>query len=254
VLGRCSAKAEQQLPDGAPHTLLMKISETITANPISGLNPVTINVQTTTDLKLGGTSKWIIEGKVGSQDVSLVERQFDENYVSSWHTFREAGLPVVPTLRKSSKGTLLVTNVRAHGNEVYGKALKHELIAGFYQRPRQAKAIDDVFLRLTDPNCFSALSEKVFSYVKIANKNKIKLPWDDPFELVVRPDGSWDFITLDLHYAVKYDSLAGNPLDWAEAVQYNTSNTNALLNNLRIIRDHIRDDRERFRFPWQTRA
>ena len=71
--------------------------------------------------RAGGTEpKNYVRGRVGNYDISLIERIHETNsYERNWKAFKEAGLPVLPTLRKTLEGRLFVTNVKADGSEVY---------------------------------------------------------------------------------------------------------------------------------------
>lgn len=47
----------------------------------------------------------------------------------------------------------------------------------------------------------SQLNEKLLELTFIATENGIALPYDDPAELMIHPDGYFDLITLDLSRA-----------------------------------------------------
>src|SRR6266567_1114957 len=113
------------------------MSESITAYPISGAKPREIQVNAKIPLHGGNETKNRLEGTLAQREVSLIERPLDQNYVDNWYAFREVGLPVVPTLRESSRGTLLVTDVKADGSEIYGKGLMHTLEHPMHYEPRE---------------------------------------------------------------------------------------------------------------------
>lgn len=176
------------------------MTEQITANPESGRNPVRIEISEVSKIPEGAETKHLLEGTVGRRRIFLVEREFDQSYINNWHIFRKAGLPVVPTLRVSSRKTLLITDIKADGSEIYGKSLLTSLHDIHEIRSRPRLDVDRIFLRLTQPGNFQTVDRKVKEYLDIANSEQIRLPFDDPFEFVVHPDGSWELMILDLTY------------------------------------------------------
>lgn len=129
-------------------------------------------------------------GMLGSSDI----------FVRNWHAYRAAGIPTVPTLRTSdNRGTLLVTDVKADGSEVYGKGMvqalsgRHDL-----SRHRANTQIDPLFLEITADENWQAIADKANEYTERAIDAGIVLAYDDAFEMIVHPDGTWDLIALDI--------------------------------------------------------
>ncbi len=114
-----------------------------------------------------------------------------------WKIFKEAGLPVVPTMRKTEDGRIFVTDVTADGSEVYGKYFWHELMVESQEIIEGAKRMED-FLKILEGAEFERLRGEVEKYKNLANQHNLYLPADDPFELVVYPDGTWKIMMLDL--------------------------------------------------------
>jgi hypothetical protein len=133
-------------------------------------------------------------GMLGSSDI----------FVRNWHAYRAAGIPTVPTLRTSdNRGTLLVTDVKADGSEVYGKGMAQAL-SGRHDigRYRANTQIDPLFLEITADKNWQVIVNKANEYTERAVDAGIVLAYDDAFEMIVHPDGTWDLIALDLLHAV----------------------------------------------------
>jgi hypothetical protein len=121
-------------------------------------------------------------------------------YADNWERFRAAGLPVPPMFLRGQDGRLLIPELKQDGSEVYGTGLARDL---YHRRPRERPrpAIDAMYLRLTDPRHFDAITLQVRRYARLASEQKLQLPFHDPFQLWVRPDGSWELTMRDLRAA-----------------------------------------------------
>ncbi len=141
---------------------------------------------------------------IGRQD--NVEELDAANYSENWKLFKEAGLPVVPTLRKTENGKVVMTDLIADGSELYGKELGSSLstVHEFKLKNDFKKLLKDKlklvksFLDILKDEEFKHLKSKLAGYENLANQNRIYLPFDDPFELLVHPDGKWELIIIDL--------------------------------------------------------
>src|SRR5688572_175945 len=108
---------------------LIIMSEQITATSVLDPgNRINLDIITATPLEIGtGTVKHCLETTLGGDQptttIPLIERNFDPSYIDAWIAFREAGIAVTPTLHLSSRNTLLVTDLKADGSELYGKGL-----------------------------------------------------------------------------------------------------------------------------------
>lgn len=191
--------------------------ERITVEPTSGINPHEVEIKTTESIDQGGYREKKRHGVLvhvgeGSRKIQLVERPDDLGYSARWAALKEAGFPVVPTLRKTGEGTVLITDVAKDGTEVFGKSLSvllqeledsipeedaHEASkkdAEMLERVTRVKA----FLELTQGEQLEKIKKQVHEYTQRANEKGILLPVDGQFELLVHPDGTWSLMLLDL--------------------------------------------------------
>ncbi|HVF69637.1 MAG TPA: hypothetical protein VNA13_03670 [Xanthomonadales bacterium] len=176
------------------------MSRNIELHPLSGKATI-MTVRKEFDFLAGGTErKSIVEGTVGRHRVSLIKRKdIDGRYEANWCAFREAGLPVVRTLRRGEERSIFLTDVKADGSETYGSNLKYVLRRN-HKRSRARPEIDRIFVGLINPADFRKITDRVAECASIASENHILLPPDDPFDLVVHPDSSWDIVLLDLEF------------------------------------------------------
>ena len=99
--------------------------------------PTKITVNSLIPLEdVGAETKYILKGTVGKDSlISLIQRDayYGQQIEKNWEAMKKIGLPVVPTLRKLPTGELLVTDMKADGSQIYGKAFS---TGDYYQRPR----------------------------------------------------------------------------------------------------------------------
>lgn len=141
------------------------------------------------------------------KSVQLVERDGQHGTLyRKWLAMKAAGLPVVPTMRQTDRDTVVMTDLRADGSELYGKGLGGYILDRIQLRtvrPREKHPLDDRFLELMrSPQDLQKIMDKAAEYAQMANAAGILLPEDDPFELVIHPDRSWDLVCLDIESAM----------------------------------------------------
>jgi len=169
-----------------------------------------------------------LQGTVGNQSVSLIERFPKEDpdaIINNWIMLRNAGLAVLPTMWKTENNSLIALDVKSDGSEVYGKYFSRLITNpnSYNNRPRPRPEID----RLLGEIDLAQVKEEADRYITLAVQNNVVLPYDDPFELVVHPDGTWNLVILDVEKAKKgTDLLQGTP------AQFNRAYVNDFLNDL----------------------
>jgi hypothetical protein len=146
----------------------------------------------------GREEKSVIDARIGDTAVSFIERPLHPDSQETWRAFREAGIPT-PDMFIADNGKLLAGNVRADGSEVYGKYLASAIKLGL-PRTDPRPDTDAFFVDLLHPRN-TRVQKKVNKYVGTAADASLQLAFDDPFELIVHPDGDWDLIALDLTHA-----------------------------------------------------
>ncbi|HEV7454485.1 MAG TPA: hypothetical protein VGO07_04460 [Candidatus Saccharimonadales bacterium] len=138
------------------------------------------------------------------KDDPAERREHNDHYIHSWQVCNEAGIPVVPEVMVSDDDTLLVTDVKAGGSEVYGKGMARALSSYDHaqERHRPHADIDALFMQITAPENVGAIRAEAERISQLAINAGMELPADDPYELIVHPDGTWQLMTLDLDLAI----------------------------------------------------
>jgi len=137
------------------------------------------------------------------RSVSLIERHPHSDHLSAtelfkiWQHYKKIGLPVVPTFRVTSRDTVVTTDLKADKSEIYGKAMN---VDWYYATAKKLDGLTDtdhLFVKLY-PQIKEAISQRTQELSQLASENGVILPYDDPWELIFHPDGSWELMTLDL--------------------------------------------------------
>ncbi|OGI73813.1 hypothetical protein A3D42_03285 [Candidatus Nomurabacteria bacterium RIFCSPHIGHO2_02_FULL_41_18] len=154
--------------------------------------------------------------------ISLVERAFDDRlgiadpdkYIKRWQAFKDAGLPVVRFIRRSEKG-IFMKNLKHDGSEIFGKG--YLTIIEDQEDNSRGKIpllteMENKFIRIMETD-LPKIRLNLDDIVRKAKDNDLLLPSDDPFELLIHPNGTWEIIILDLSYArIDNDTHFNGPL------------------------------------------
>lgn len=153
------------------------------------------------DQKERVTAHSMIKGEEGEREMKLVVKTLDrdvfieigsdevpaDKYMEFRQRLVDAGIPTVPSIRKISSNEVAMTDLTADGSGLYGKNRDYQLI--------DEPVATDKFFRSLD---FTEVFREVREIIDKADKASIVIPQDDPFELLVHPDGTWNLIILDV--------------------------------------------------------
>jgi len=117
-----------------------------------------------------------------------------EAYYMNWKMLKEAGIPTVPTVRIVDEDVVVLTDMTAKGGMFFGKETNLNEI--------ELEKISDVEMIFAQMD-LRPVKEELLRIERLALVQRIKLPIDDPFDLLVHPDGSWEVVVLDLGWAEK---------------------------------------------------
>ncbi len=123
---------------------------------------------------------------------TVLQAKSADRFCKAWRTLVEAGVPTIPTVRKIGRNEILMTDLTAGGGHIFGK---HDVFPSLDRY--QAKSLTDAdrqFLHLD----MGAIENRAKAIGNIANSHHVALPHDDPLSLLVRGDGSWDILALDI--------------------------------------------------------
>lgn len=148
----------------------------------------------------------------GKKQIPMIERKIPsgtlENYIKTWEAFRAAGMPVVHYLRRGDGETLFAEYLKKDGSEIFGKAYA-ENASKPDQSSRPLSKMEEYFIRIMDEQ-FGDIQKALGEIRQKAKDHKLILPKDDPFEILIHPDGKWEIVILDLRYAAIGDDVGEN--------------------------------------------
>jgi len=120
------------------------------------------------------------------------------HFYYTWMMLKSVGIPTVPTVRIIDDRKVLMTDLTADGSMFFGKATKVT-----DNRANNICEMEFIFSQID----LVPVYEELKRVERIAMRNDIILPIDDPFDLLLHPDGSWEVMVLDLGWTMKLDGL-----------------------------------------------
>lgn len=179
--------------------------------------------------------------------ISMVKRSLGfglpaDKYILLWRRLKKFGIATIPTVRKLSDHEVLVTDLTADGSKLYGKEEKKDALYGTWGAVEE---VDDILTRIS----LSDIATRASSLVEQANIAGFLLARDDPFKIMVRPDGSWDVGVFDFSMA-RLDTDVG--MNAERVVRFNSSDDQVgfLLDCVQTIRTTILDKQKNGK-PWK---
>lgn len=184
----------------------------------------------------GLEDKYLLHATDGT---SYIERKYSTEYEQTWRALRSAGLPIIEeTLFNPIENYVLVRDLKQDGSEIYGRSWDLSFrYPDFYPFHRRQQAIDQLFLTATNDQHLPHIVGQVKRNVNIANANGFRLADDDPFDLIVRPDGTNDIVFIDIR-----NTLVDVPVTRGERIDRALKNdelAERFLAILQRIRGHI---------------
>lgn len=131
------------------------------------------------------------------RSLPMVLKSFDrfenaEGYADFWSELKSAEIPTIPTVRIIGENEVLISDLTTDGSTFFGK----DNVFPSFDRFKDGKVnnMDKLFLNI-DPE---ELKQRAQQIAEKANRSGVFLPYDDPFDILVHPDGRWEIIVLDL--------------------------------------------------------
>ncbi|HLE50321.1 MAG TPA: hypothetical protein VI791_04215 [Patescibacteria group bacterium] len=116
-------------------------------------------------------------------------------YYERWKFLKMVGVPTVSSMRVIDEYRIAMGDMTVGGGEFFGKAKKIAIMLELEKGiRRELSPLEKTFLNIDT----EAIKQKVADLQEIAWKNEVRLPGDDQYDLLVRPDGSFQVIVMDL--------------------------------------------------------
>ena len=152
-------------------------------------------------------------------------------YGHIWQEFQRVGINVVPWLLEDANH-IVVPDMECDNYRFYGKS--RSLAINDINLTLPPFCNQDFLFLLIFSDMNSQLVDMISALTTTATDNGIALPYDDPAELMIHPDGYFDLITLDL-------SRARLNLSMDEAYYINQDSTARLYRHWQRIYDFYID-------------
>jgi len=117
-----------------------------------------------------------------------------ERYMEKWNILRSNGIPTVSSMRIIDRRTVALGDMTVDGSKFFGKEIAIRVYERQYVEKRSLKIIEEVFLKI-DP---LEIKKEIERIQRLAWDKGIILPDNDPYDLLVHPDGTWEVLVLDI--------------------------------------------------------
>lgn len=117
-----------------------------------------------------------------------------ERYLEKWNILRRNGIPTVCSMRVVNDRTVAMGDMTTDGSSFFGKEIGIRAYEKRFIEKRPLKVTEEVFLSI-DP---MDLKQEIERVQKLAWDKGIILPDNDPYDLLVHPDGKWEVLVLDV--------------------------------------------------------
>jgi hypothetical protein len=117
-----------------------------------------------------------------------------ERYYGKWKLLRDAGIPTASSMRIVDDKTVAMGDMTWDGSKFFGKEKYIEVLEGRDTNVRELTAIEKVFLSINPQK----IKQEIERVQKLAWEKGIMLPGDDPYDLLVHLDGTWQILVLDI--------------------------------------------------------
>lgn len=134
---------------------------------------------------------------LSSRDVFPEEadlRNDAERYVKKWQILRDADVPTASSMRVVDENTIAMGDMTRDGSKFFGKELWVKIMDGVDEKMRELTPMEKIFLGIDSLK----IKEEMGRVLKLAWDKGIRLPYDDPYDILVHPDGSFEVLVLDL--------------------------------------------------------
>lgn len=117
-----------------------------------------------------------------------------ERYVRKWQLLREAGVPTASSMRVVDGGTVAMGDMTRDGSRFFGKEQVLKVYEGRDEGPRELNQTERLFLAIDSQK----IKDEMARVLKLAWDKGMRLPFDDPYDILIHPDGKWEVLVLDL--------------------------------------------------------
>lgn len=149
-----------------------------------------------------------IEGELSGHEVNLVKKWVEmenndcfgnentessnaERYMQRWLYLKSVGIPVARSMRIVDDTHIVMGDMTIDGSVFVGKGWVDLLST------RKRGSLSDVEKKFLDIDV-DLIKKEVVRIDDLARSKGIRLPYDDPFDILMHPDGSFEVVVMDL--------------------------------------------------------
>lgn len=150
-------------------------------------------------------------GEENGREMSMILKQIDqedvyyfpsetpemtpaERYLEKWNILRKNGIPTVSSMGVVDDRTIVMGDMTVDGSEFFGKEIGIRAYEREYVKKRPLRMTEQSYLNI-DPE---ALKKEIERVQRLAWDKGIVLPDNDPYDLLVHPNGTWEVLVLDI--------------------------------------------------------
>jgi len=140
-----------------------------------------------------------------SKEMSQAKR-----YYERWRYLMSIGIPTVSSMRVVDELRIAMGDETSDGSDFFGKSKKESVAMELkFGKRRMLTEIERQYVGINPEE----IREKLRSLQERCWAKGIRLPYDDEFDLIVHPDGSWRVLVLDLSALTKRANEPESVLD-----------------------------------------
>lgn len=190
-----------------------------------------------------GQGKFLLTDGIGSRVIPLFYKTAygADNYMARYQKLKDVGLPVPRTMRKINDDVVGMTDYAEQGAIFFGKGMLNAIVTyDFFEEAKKhldkipeyaLQGFLDAYIHLRQIN------RMLKTYEQLATSNRIQLPLDDYYELVVYPDKRWRIMMFDLHL------VDVDPAEGADLHGINESCSSGTIDNINRMYEWLRKNK-----------
>lgn len=124
-----------------------------------------------------------------------------KKFYALWSYLKDLGCNVVPNVVVLDENRVAMTDMTAEGGEFFGKVKRNKLsIEALSNKKRELTNLENKFLELD----LEKVKNEILGLINFLSDKGIQIQYDDPYDLLVKEDGTCEVVLLDFQDIDKY--------------------------------------------------
>ncbi|OGD83431.1 hypothetical protein A2572_01850 [Candidatus Collierbacteria bacterium RIFOXYD1_FULL_40_9] len=151
-----------------------------------------------------------------------------------WKYLQEIGCNVPPNVVVLDENRAAMTDMTANGGEFFGKVKRNKIsVEAGMKKKRELSKKEVSFLSLD----IDDVKQRVLGLIESLSEKSIEIQSDDPYDLLIKDDGTYEIVLLDFQTISKY-------MYWREGDKFLTQKE---IGDKEILRGRVCDELDKFR-------